>query len=633
MENPFARVSQIRDTFRTNKSSSQLSTGKKFLPSKGKGRLPSSTSESKLSTLRSTPSAIKRPIIQRDETIPKVKWFKSSFDKDDDIQILDERPPPKKKNKLDNRKVVAAEKENIERETNLTPIIACVFEPKSVEELAVNTKKITEVTEWIQSMMTPAKARKILLLSGPCGTGKTTTLKLICAELGVDFLEFDLPQEGEYNDDEFNKFDNYIESKPIEVFEKYIKSCEFISTEPGALEHRLLCIENIPNVFYREPGKLKESLLRCAASTRCMIVFVMSTTEKGWDFHPARLLPPAVLNELQITEIKFNSIAPGIMTKAVNNMLYTMGIKATSSMVRDIVEQAEGDIRSAINNIQFSTFNKSYKGGLATSVSHLNIFHYIGKILYAKRADSSTQEWRNTENKLMVSKWKRQFPPKDNLNYLIDNCTISGSRLADFIHEHEPNFAPTITACSRVFRDICEYDACQPSYDYERSSMINKYYTDITVRTTIFNNYQCAAGQAKVTRSRQAYTFKKPQLTEMNKTRTQTKINLLKLLPRLRTADLFMSTVPLLPRTRFFMRPEEKKIVNALSLRDKVSTSSWVNTSSWGGINIKVNPRPLSTKNPGKDSARTKPYMADEETEKEEDFVIDESDDEDSFFN
>uniref|UniRef100_A0AC34FT82 Cell cycle checkpoint protein RAD17 n=1 Tax=Panagrolaimus sp. ES5 TaxID=591445 RepID=A0AC34FT82_9BILA len=619
-DDPFAHFSQIRESFRSNKSSSQLSSSSSGkVPLKAARKIPISSSDSKLSTALRTPSTTtKRPIIQRDGTA-KVKWFKSSFD--DDIEILGEKAPPKKRA----RKVVKKKDDVVVDENMPSSIVgnASLFEPKNVEDLAVNSKRVEDVKDWIQSMMTAEKRRKILLLTGPCGCGKTTTLKLLCGDLGIDFLEFDLPQEGEYDD--FSDFDYYTESKPVEVFEKYIKSCEFISTEPGAPKHRLLCIENIPNIFYREPTKLKESLLRCASATRCMIVIVMSTSEKGWEFSPARLLPPTVLNELKVPEIKFISIAPTFMTKAVNKMIDMMNIKASSSMVKQIVEQADGDIRCAINNIQFSTISKSYKGGLPTVVNQIPMFHYIGKIMYAKRLEASTQESRTTESKLAVKKWRRVFPPKENLNNLIDNCQLSGDRLSEWIFEHEPNFAPSITACSRVFRDLSELDALRSNIDYDRISMINKYSIDISVRTTIFNNAQCADGQAKISRIRQQYPFKKPFITESNRTRLETKNNLVKLLPGLRTADVFLTTVPLIPKTNFFLRPEERKLINALSLKDKCGPS-------WGGIRIKVNPRPMSSKNVGnknaaKDSPRTKPYISDTIEEKEEELDIVESDD------
>uniref|UniRef100_A0A914Z4Q6 Cell cycle checkpoint protein RAD17 n=1 Tax=Panagrolaimus superbus TaxID=310955 RepID=A0A914Z4Q6_9BILA len=623
-DDPFAHFSQIREAFRSNKSSSQLSTGSGKIPLKAGKKVPNSASDSKLSV------ATKRPIGQQQEP-GKVKWYVSSFN--DDIEILGEhKPPPKKRGKVDPRKAkkkkddVVVVDENMPLANDIVGANASIFEPKSVEDLAVNSKRIEDVKEWIRGMMKPPDKRsKILLLTGPCGCGKTTTLKLLCNDLGVDFLEFDLPQEGEYND--FSEFDYYTESKPLEVFEKYIKSCEFTSTEPGASKHRLLCIENLPNIFYREPAKLKESLLRCASATRCMIVVVMSTSEKGWEFSPARLFPPTVLTELKIAEIKFNSIAPTFMTKAVNKMIDMMNIKTTSSMVKQIVEQADGDIRCAINNIQFSTISKAYKGGLSTAFNQIPMFHFIGKVMYAKRLEASTQESRATESKLSVKKWRRVFPPKEDLNHLVDNCVLSGEKLTEWIFEHEPNFAPSITACSRVLRDISEFDSFQSNLDWDHTSMFNRYCTEISVRTTIFNNAQCADGQAKTSRVRQQYAFKKPQLAETNRTRLEAKNNLAKLLPGLRTADLFTTTVSLLPRTNFFMRPEERKIINALSLRDKIG-------SSWGGLRIKVNPRPVSSKTlgnkVGKDSPRTTPYIADTIKEKEEEFDIFESDD-DSF--
>ena len=89
----------------------------------------------------------------------------------------------------------------------------------------------------------------------------------------------------------------------------------------------------------------------------------------------------------------------------------------------------------------------------------------------------------------------------------------------------------------------------------------------------------------------------------------------------------FFSTISLLPRTKFYIRPEENKIISKLSLADKI------NTTSWGGLQVKVNPRPSARKlmEPvGNPSTRTEPYMSGNAIEEEE-FDISESDSDDSF--
>lgn len=91
------------------------------------------------------------------------------------------------------------------------------------------------------------KGNKTLLITGPCGCGKTTTLKAICNELGIEVCEYDGNQEYEFN----YKGDEIWEKSSIEIFTQFLRNSQFGSIERMSLKHRLLLIEPLPNMFYR----------------------------------------------------------------------------------------------------------------------------------------------------------------------------------------------------------------------------------------------------------------------------------------------------------------------------------------------------------------------------------------------
>lgn len=64
-----------------------------------------------------------------------------------------------------------------------------------------------------------------------------------------------------------------------------------------------------------------------------------------------------------------------------------------------------------------------------TSNGHVELFHFIGKLMYAKRAESANQHWLMCEKILLIKsqrKYGRPLPPKDDINYLLNSCFISG---------------------------------------------------------------------------------------------------------------------------------------------------------------------------------------------------------------
>lgn len=56
----------------------------------------------------------------------------------------------------------------------------------------MHPKKVTDVFNWLQEAYNPKleKYRRLLVLSGPSGAAKTTTLRVLADELDVEILEY-----------------------------------------------------------------------------------------------------------------------------------------------------------------------------------------------------------------------------------------------------------------------------------------------------------------------------------------------------------------------------------------------------------------------------------------------------------
>lgn len=97
--------------------------------------------------------------------------------------------------------------------------------------------------EWILRKSEVEKGSKLLLITGPNGSGKTATIKALCYSLGIEFVEAE-HQEADF-DPETDSF-NTAE----QVFEQWLRSNEHISVATTQKPKKLVLIEHLPNIFY-----------------------------------------------------------------------------------------------------------------------------------------------------------------------------------------------------------------------------------------------------------------------------------------------------------------------------------------------------------------------------------------------
>ncbi|XP_028990751.1 cell cycle checkpoint protein RAD17 isoform X2 [Betta splendens] len=240
--------------------------------------------------------------------------------------------------------------------------------PHSQMELAVHKKKIEEVENWIRAQTNSAKGG-VLLLTGPSGCGKTATVRVLCRELGFRIQEWTNPVNVEsYSCGEHDwRMKDYSCSSQLAQFQDFLLrankyNCLRMSVDGGAAERKLILVEDFPNQFYRQPGNLHSNLRRFVKTSRCPLVFIVSDSTSG-DSSSRALFPRDIQEELDISNISFNPVAPTTMMKVLTRISSQEAGKSCGrmclpdqAMLEALCTGSSGDIRSAINSLQFSSF-------------------------------------------------------------------------------------------------------------------------------------------------------------------------------------------------------------------------------------------------------------------------------------
>lgn len=377
------------------------------------------------------------------------------------------------------------------------------FGPKSLDELAVHRRKVSDVRKWLESVISGRIRQRLLILKGPAGSGKTTTLRLLTNDMGCEVLEWKNPTNNAASGfvSSSAKFDEFLGrggkfgALDLDDSSSSILASSF-NGSPQDKASRIMLIEEFPNTFSRSSSALasfRSSMLSYltthtpALSTfsnqsrkepiKPVVIIIsetlLTTTSASADsFTAHRLLGPEIMRHPGACIIEFNAIAPTFMVKALDLVVQKearkSGRKRTPGplVLKQLGEL--GDIRNAISSLEFLCLKgdhvsdwgakvaftkqkKSVKGikitkGEADSLelisqreASLGIFHAVGKVVYNKRVDGPSG---NTVEDLPnhLSHCARPKRSEVSVDSLIDETGTDTHTFISALHE---NYAPS----------------------------------------------------------------------------------------------------------------------------------------------------------------------------------------------
>lgn len=323
------------------------------------------------------------------------------------------------------------------------------FGPRNLDELAVHKKKVDDVRRWLQNVTAGRSRQRVLVLKGPAGAGKTTTVRLLAREMGCRLLEWSNPTVS--NEAGFVSTSAHFHDflgrgsrfGTLEVDSPTPSSSP--ATDDGA--RSIILVEEFPNTFSRTSSALlafRNTILQYLeehAPTSAAffgttsneppvkpVILVISealltTTSAAADSLTAhRLLGPEILHHPGVGVIEFNAMAPSLLYKALELIVQKEARKSgrrTTPGPLVLKRLGEiGDVRNAGASLEFLclkgdqaadwgarvTFSRRKKAakqaiGLTKDesqslelVSHreasLGLFHAVGKVVYNKRDEA-----------------------------------------------------------------------------------------------------------------------------------------------------------------------------------------------------------------------------------------------------
>ena len=389
------------------------------------------------------------------------------------------------------------------------------FGPGNLEELVVHKKKVSDVQNWLQGRIDARNVQKVLILKGPAGSGKTTTLLLLAKAMGLQLVSWHNPDASDLSATIAVQFDEFLNRGGQFGGLAFDQETTAADQQLADSAHRVLVIEEFPATMTRLSSALqsfRSVILQYLARSRptssarflgkegsreaappVVIIIsetlISSSTALSDSFTAHRLLGPEILNHPFVTVMEFNPVAPTFVTKALD---LVMKKEARDSRRRRmpgpaiIQKLAEmGDVRSAVNSLEFlclrSGDGAEWSGTVAAKAKKtskdsvpltemeknslqlvsqrettLDMFHAAGKIVYNKREDPRVLDTRAEPPPKPPDHLMHQYTPKVSQVDIEALLNETGTDIQTFISTLHENY---VLSCNGDTFENC-FDGC-----------------------------------------------------------------------------------------------------------------------------------------------------------------------------
>ncbi|MCC2509013.1 replication factor C large subunit [Methanimicrococcus blatticola] len=214
------------------------------------------------------------------------------------------------------------------------------YRPKTFKDLIGNKKAIHELRLWAEEWEKGVPEKKAVILYGTAGIGKTSSAAVLAAEMGWEYVEMNA---GDQRTADVIERIAGMASKTTTLF-----SHEVDEDGKKSSGRRLIVLDEADNLHGTYDKGGSKAIADVIDKTTQPILLIAN------DVYGITQTIRSKSMEIEFSRIQTRSLVP-VLTKICQNE----GITAAESAILKIAENAGGDVRSAINDLQAVTVGKT----------------------------------------------------------------------------------------------------------------------------------------------------------------------------------------------------------------------------------------------------------------------------------
>jgi replication factor C large subunit len=246
------------------------------------------------------------------------------------------------------------------------------YRPKRVSEVIGNKEAIEAFLNWMASWEKGRPSKKAAFLYGPAGVGKTSLVIAYATEKGYDLVEV-----------------NASDWRTAEKVKAIVGSaCEFATLD--GMRKRIVLVDEVDGIAGQEDAGGIPAIRDAIEKTKVPIVLIAN------DPWSPRLATIREMCEM----IEFKHVPKNLIISHLRKICALEGLECGDDVLKAIAERSNGDVRSAINDLQaLAMAGPKIDGSTLAALGYRDrvkeIFSALVQVFHAK---SIKDAWASTEN-------------------------------------------------------------------------------------------------------------------------------------------------------------------------------------------------------------------------------------------
>ena len=241
------------------------------------------------------------------------------------------------------------------------------YKPKSLSDVVGNSEAIQKLVDWVKSWEKSIPKKRAVFVYGPPGVGKTVSVEALTSDHRMEFVE---KNASDYRTEEaINRFAG-------------------LASQYGSLfgGKRIILLDELDGLTGSSDRGGVKAISDVVKAAQCPVILIANN---AFDPRYATLRSYCLL-------IEFKKPTANEVAIRLKHISQAEGIHTDEAALKFIAQRSEGDVRSAVNDLQAlgqgkRTLKYEDVSWLAYRDRHENIFNVLKMIIYGKTCSSAKQ--------------------------------------------------------------------------------------------------------------------------------------------------------------------------------------------------------------------------------------------------